>query len=704
MNPITDRPLILIADDDPTVRLLARETLMAAGFRVLDAVDGEEALKLFAADPPCLVILDVEMPILDGLSVCRALREEFASDVPVLITTGHDDFEAVHSAFDAGATDFVSKPIRWAALPYRVRYALKASQLRADLTRSQQHTRALLEAIPDEIYLFDRTGCVLDQVNRTADRESSIGSDARRSIEDLFPADVARTVRDQLHVALSTGALICFEYEHSEGETIWEARLQPQADGTVLAILRDVTERQRSEARIRQLAYFDSVTGLPNRQYFVRELRRAMRRAKRDGKRAAVLYVDLDRFKRINDTFGHSVGDSLLKSVARRVAGCIRPLEIVAVAEEDDDSAPVQTIQLARFGGDEFVVLLADLVSTEQASSVASRIIRTLQTPFNFEGRQFVVTPSIGIAIYPDHGRDVETLLMRADMAMYQAKSTRNDAQFYIPEMDAHVLDRLKLETDLRHALEVGQFSLNYQPKHDLKTGEILGAEALLRWHHPERGWVPPGEFVVLAEETGLIEPLGNWVINEVCRQLKAWQDDGLPLSRVALNVSAEQVLRSEVADVVLKSVWQHGIRPQSLEVELTESVLMQDVERARQMLGSLKEAGIRLSIDDFGTGYSSLSYVRQFPIDALKIDRSFVRNLHRDADDAAICGAIIAMGKQLGLDVIAEGVESEEQRDFLARAGCHEAQGFLFSRPMSAEDFEAFVLGGTVEREKLRG
>ena len=691
------QPLVLVADDDPTIRLVARETLLAAGYRVNCAADGREALALFESDPPDLVLLDMNMPNLDGLTACRIIRDEYNSEIPVLIVTGEDDMEAVHRAFDTGATDFVSKPVRWPALPFRVRYALRSSQLRAELASNQHHTRALLNAIPDEIYLIHADGSILDQINQNV--EAAAGNPdapavAQNRIEDVFPAHVAHTLREHLHVVLSTRQSATFEFMLDEDQRTWEARLQPHIDNRVLAILRDVTERHKSEARIRELAYFDNVTGLPNRQYFVRELRRAMRHARRNDKKVSILYIDLDRFKRINDTFGHSVGDSLLKSVAKRIAACIRPLDLLAT-ESTRGELPLEPQQLARFGGDEFVVLLADMDDAEQARKVSNRILQTLQSPFDYDGRQFVVTPSIGVSLFPDHGDDVETLLMRADMAMYEAKGSRNSAEFYVPEMDAHVLDRLKLESDLRNAIESRDLTVYFQPKHDLRTGRIVGAEALLRWQHAERGWVSPADFVVLAEEAGLIEDLGNLVIDDVCKQLRDWQDRNIPRTRIAINVSAEQVLRSDVADIVLKAVWHHGIRPQDLEVELTESVLMQDIERAEVMLATLKDAGIRVSIDDFGTGYSSLSYVRQFPIDALKIDRSFVRNLHMDKDDAAICGAIIAMAKQLSLHVIAEGVELEEQRKFLIQSGCHEAQGFLFSEPMPASDFEKLLLNG---------
>jgi diguanylate cyclase (GGDEF)-like protein len=458
-----------------------------------------------------------------------------------------------------------------------------------------------------------------------------------------------------------------------------------------------VTERQRPEARIRP-AYPDSVTGLPNRQALIRELKRAMRQAKRTEKFVAVLYVDLDRFRRVNDTFGHSVGDALLKAVASRLAGSVRPLDFAAAggATHDEPAA-----RIARLGGDEFVLLLTDLEMPEEAGGVARRVRQALSAPFTYEGRQFVVTPSIGVAIYPRDGEDVDTLLMRADTAMYQAKDVRNTVRFYISAMDAKALDRLALEEELREAVAERRFRLHYQPKHSLRDGGITGAETLLRWQHAERGWIAPSQFIPLAEEIGLIVPLGEWVIDEACRQLQQWQQRGLTTLRLAINISAEQVARSDVANTTLRAIWKHGIRPQSLELEITETLLMQDVKAAKAMLNALKDAGASLAIDDFGTGYSSLSYLRQFPIDTLKIDRSFVQNIHSAPDDAVLCEAIVAMGKKLGLTVVAEGVELEEQRTFLAAAGCDQAQGFLFSRPLPADEFERYLNAATASRAR---
>ncbi|MEO1037318.1 MAG: EAL domain-containing protein [Pseudomonadota bacterium] len=694
MKTSQDSPLILIADDDPTTQLLAEEMLSARGFRVVVADDGDKAMVLFAQYRPDAVLLDVRMPKRSGIDVCACVRTEHDDRVPIIMITGGNDADTVKRAYDAGANDFVSKPVNWATLPYRVEHAIRTRELSDTLDAHRGRTRTILDALPDDLLVIDDKGLVVEVLSGpTRAKQSPMPF----SLEDFLPESAARSARDTLLTALRTLKPQSFEYERDQGRQVVEARIVPESKTLAVVILRDVTQRHRSEQRIRRLAYYDSVTGLPNRQLFVRELRRAMRHAKRTNTNAAILYVDLDRFKRINDTLGHSVGDALLKAVAQRLASCIRPsdflgttsnIDIRQLAEDHDG-----TRQLARLGGDEFVVLLSELDVRETAGAVAARVRKALAAPFTYEKRQFVVTPSIGIATYPTDGKDVETLLMRADTAMYQAKSSgRNTVRFYSKDMDASALERLDLEEDLRRAVDNDELRLAYQGKVALDTGAITGAEALLRWHHPKRGWISPAQFVALAEETGLIVPIGNWVIEQACEQLKLWQDQGLGDLVLSVNVSAEQFARCDIADIVLRTAREHGVEPNSLQLEITETLFMQDATDVKAMLTKLKDAGVSLAMDDFGTGYSSLGYLQQFPLDAIKIDRSFVLNLHRDGDNAAICAAIIAMSSKLGLRVIAEGIELEEQRDFLADAGCDEGQGFLFSKPVAADEFEVLV------------
>ena len=449
-------------------------------------------------------------------------------------------------------------------------------------------------------------------------------------------------------------------------------------------------ERQKAKARIEYLAYYDILTGLPNRQQFVREAGGALQAAKQAGHMMALLYLDLDRFKRINDNLGHSVGDALLKNVARRLEQSARPSDIASPPAENQRHGPSR---VARLGGDEFVVLLTGLTDEAQTAAVANRIRQSLGEPLDCGGHRLVVTPSIGIALYPQDGTDIEDLLVKADMAMYQAKDQgRNGFAFYGHSMAVRSLGRLELENDLRSAFQSGDFQIYYQPKVELSSGMIIGVEALLRWQHATRGWIAPDVFIPVAEETGLIAELGDWVIREACKQLNTWASEGLGHLTIAVNVSVQQFARADFVESVLRALWQYGVKPEQLELEITESLLMRNVDDTTSCMKRFRAAGVTLSIDDFGTGYSSLGYLRQFPVDSLKIDRSFVKDLHTSDDDAAICAAIIAMARELKLKVIAEGVANTEQLEFLRKHRCDQVQGYLISQPVPVADLERLL------------
>ncbi len=461
-------------------------------------------------------------------------------------------------------------------------------------------------------------------------------------------------------------------------------------EGRMLRItaIRDVTERKKAEEQIRYLAYYDSLTGLPNRTFYKELLSRALFLAKRHNWTIAILFIDLDYFKRINDTLGHDIGDQLLRAVADLIKTCIRKSDFIARSEENELENAV-----ARPGGDEFIALLNEITHSQDASRVARRILKELARPLILAGHEVFVTASIGIALYPLDGDDAESLLKNADVAMYHAKNQgRNNYQFYTKSMNATALQQLALENDLRKALDRGEFLLYYQPTIDVQTRTIIGAEALVRWNHPNKGMISPGEFIPLAEETGLIVSIGEWVLRTACAQNRAWQNVGIKPFRVAVNLSGRQFDQEGLIEVVSSAIRDTGLDPQYLELEITESTIIKNPEKAVITLQKLKEMGIWLSIDDFGTGYSSLGNLRKFPIDTLKIDRSFVMNMTTDSDDAAITTAIIAMAHNLKLGVIAEGVVSEDQQSFLCDQGCDAVQGYLFSRPIPAEEFIKLV------------
>jgi diguanylate cyclase (GGDEF)-like protein/PAS domain S-box-containing protein len=480
-----------------------------------------------------------------------------------------------------------------------------------------------------------------------------------------------------MQIIKARGSVTGFESQiyRKNGDVIWiseNARAIASEDGTPLGYegtVEDITERRRYQARIEHQANYDTLTGLANRSLLQDRLEQALLTAATYGTRLAVAFVDLDRFKFINDSLGHQFGDELLKAVAVRLQACVRDCDTVA-----------------RLGGDEFVLLINGHAGADSVRQIMERMLTSVSQTWVIEQGEFNVTCSIGVALHPDDGQDAQTLLKHADSAMYRAKdSGRSNYQFFTHELNALMTERLEMESLLRRALERNQFALRYQPRIDLATGQIVAAEALIRWRIPQRGTIPPRRFIGLAEETGLIVPIGKWVLQSACAQNKAWQDAGLPPIVVSVNVSPRQFRQENLVRSVAEVLQSTGLEARYLELELTESMVMHDAPNLVTMLDELKRLGVQISVDDFGTGYSSLSYLKRFPVDRLKVDRSFVEHMASDANDATIVRAIIALGHNLGLKVVAEGVELREQARLLTDNFCDEAQGFLYSRPISA-------------------
>jgi diguanylate cyclase (GGDEF)-like protein len=679
------KPLVLVAADDEDQRKMIWSALDAFGFRIVAAEDGTSAFDLFVKAAPDAVLLDLPSSDPDGFAVCKSIRGHASgSETPIFMITARDDEDAIERAYRIGATDIIFKPLALPVLPHRIRYALRTARSLSDLT-------GLIRAIPDLIFVVNENGEVQDGLSGPdATHTLQIKALATASQINFYPCENDDSALKLIRKALETGKPQVYEHELEALGKHLETRFVTRDKNTVLAIVRDITERKAAEAKIYNLAYYDELTELPNRELFIQSLEQTIAVAKRDEKKFALLFVDLDRFKRINDTLGHTIGDELLKDVASRLSKCTRSTDSVTHL----DSGVGDFIDLARLGGDEFVIKLYGVDSEKSVAAVASRIINALTPPFTCAGHQFVVTPSIGIAVYPEDGGTGEKLLMNADSAMYAAKNVgRNNFKFYSETMRTKSLHRLDLENLIRTAIDEDQFDLHFQPKIDASSFRLVGAEALIRWTHPTRGAIAPDDFVPIAEETGLIVPIGDFVIREACKQVKVWSTSPVGAVPVSVNISSHQFRESGFVDNVLDAVASAGIATTQLELEITESVLLQDVDRTLVQLNTLKEAGISLSIDDFGTGYSSLNYLKRFPIDTIKIDRSFVKDLHDDADDAAICAAIIAMSRQLGLNVVAEGVETREQLKFLRRHKCDHIQGFVFSRPLSADDFFALLV-----------
>jgi diguanylate cyclase (GGDEF)-like protein/PAS domain S-box-containing protein len=687
-------PLILVVDDDAIMRLLAVEALAPGGLRVIEAAEGDGALDALRRQSPDLVLLDVQMPGCDGFAVCEAIRRHPPSaNTPVVMMTGLDDVESILRAYEVGATDFVTKPINWLILAHRVRYLLRASANLAELRRSQERlSNAQKLARMGSWQAEVDTGAlhVSDQCLSIFDLESGVFS-LKRAWERVHPEDrpaIERAVklcaRDGTPMHLDHRIVLPNGIEriiHLQAQLV----LEEQGQGSVLeGTVQDVTERKRAEEQIQYLAYHDSLTGLGNRRLFQERVAMTVSQARRNDWRVGVIFLDLDHFKRINDTLGHSVGDLLLQSVADRLVKSVRETDVVA--RPDLPSA------ISRLGGDEFTILLSAVNDPQDLAKVARRILDALAPPFQLGSHEVVISGSIGITAWPEDGDDAEALLRNADTAMYHAKEQgRNNFQFYAESMNDALLHRLVVEGKLRRALEQDELELQYQPKVSLVDGRVSGFEGLLRWHDPEIGLVMPGDFIGIAEETGLINPIGGWVLRAACRQIAAWTQRGFPAVPVSVNVSAHQFRDGCLVAQVRAALADAGVDPARLELEFTESMLMHDEERVIAQLEELRALGVRIALDDFGTGYSSLSYLSRLPVDVLKVDRSFVEDIGVRKEDVALGAAIVSMGKALGLSVIAEGVEREEQRDLLRAWGCDEIQGYLVSKALPPDEVERF-------------
>ena len=693
MTNIEQTPSVLLIDQDRSARLSARSALERSGFRVFEAEDADAGLAMSLEHRPELILLDVEIPGNEGFSVCSAIRNlPGFVDIPIVVLTRVEDEPSVEQAYDSGATDFIAKPINWTLLGHRARYILRSSRISRGLRDSEAENLAFVEAIPDSFFVVSDKGEVHSHHRGTEGNrlmDDQIGES--KIIFDSLPEPLADLWRRQIALVLRTGLRQQCEHQYIVGERkyFFETRMVRFTNKRILIIVRDVSDQKLANQKVRRLAYYDTLTGLPNRQSFLIELSGAIRKAEQDGSEFAVLYIDLDNFKRINDSLGHSIGDALLTEIAARLGGCVRRDDVVARSRDND----THEMHVARLGGDEFTVLLQNMHYVEEADAVAERIISSFREPLTYNGQQFVITPSIGIATYPRDGDDIDTLLKNADMAMYSAKNQgRNRVSQFSGTMSVRSLERLDLEDSLRRAISNGDLELHYQPRLSLETQAVTGVEALVRWTHPDRGPVSPAKFIPIAEEAGLIMDLSDWVLHAACDQLKAWTSGPLDKVNVAINLSAKQFYDEKVDQTIIAALSSRSLESHRLELELTEGTLMRDVDDTIRTMSRLREAGFKIAVDDFGTGYSSLSYLKKFPLDALKIDRSFVSEISSFGGYGSICSAIIALAHSLKLNVIAEGVETLGQLQNLKFLECDEIQGFYFARPMPADELFEFL------------
>jgi diguanylate cyclase (GGDEF)-like protein/PAS domain S-box-containing protein len=801
--------MILIVDDDQLMRVTFQEVLKEAGFLTTTAPDGTSAISNFIFARPDMVLLDLSMPGKDGFVTCQEIRSfPEGKYVPIIIVTGLDDTDMIHRAFEAGATDFIVKPVKPELLVYRVRYSLRASQSLKKLAESEERLasaqriaqlgnwelntstgvfrvskemfsilgmaqnsqplsfeRFLFAVHPSDRHMVasclanaskQQDACSLEfRIKRTDDTLRTILLQGRADppVQGKIPhmsgtlQDVTEMRQVEDRARMLTEAVDCLPIgitlSDVNGKIIYanpaeaemhgyaaedlvgrEARqLAPQSlvkpltpeqlnniglfkresinirksgdefpvqltsiavrntEGRCLGLVttcEDITGRKEAENKIHRLAYYDPLTELPNRSMFLDRLHQALALAHREKRQVCLVFIDLDNFKDVNDTHGHDLGDKLLREVAVRLAGTMR---------ESDT--------LARLGGDEFVVVLTSVTNQESTAIAAQRILSVFTLPFFIDGEQIYSSASIGVALYPDDGRDTESLLKCADTAMYCAKNEgKAQFRFFSAEMNHKITRRVALENCLRQGLEKEEFFVHYQPKWDIKTSRMVGVEVLLRWQSPDFGLLQPSEFISLTENTGLILDLGQWVLRTACVQAKDWASAGYQCFKVAVNISGKQLKHPGFFEMIDRIIRESGVDPKALELEFTESVIMERSDKTIDTLKLLKKMGVQLSIDDFGTGYSSLNYLKDFPIDRINIDRSFISDINCSNDYAAIVEAIISMGHSLNMKVLAEGVETGDQLHFLTKLGCDEVQGFYLAVPMTAGDLTK-KLGG---------
>jgi diguanylate cyclase (GGDEF)-like protein/PAS domain S-box-containing protein len=687
---------LLLVEDNPADACLLREMLNEAGSRHAELThvqrmsDAERHLLKHGVD---IVLLDLGLPDAEGLGAVRRAHVA-APHVPLVVLTGLDDETLGTQALQEGAQDYLIKgEIETRGLLRALRYAVERKAMEEALFAEKERAEVTLNCIGDAVAYTDIAGkitflnMVAEQMTGWLRQEA-----AGRPMGEVFrilDATTRKIIPNPMEMALGFDFALhlpskCILIRRDQFEVPIEDSVAPihdregRATGAVI-VFRDVSAAQAMARQMTHSAQHDFLTGLPNRMLLNDRVSHAITLAPRHEKKVAVLFLDLDGFKHINDSLGHPTGDKLLQSIAQRLVGCVRLSDTVS-----------------RQGGDEFVVLLSEIEQAEDAAVAARRMLDSVAEAHSIDQHDLHVTASIGVSVCPDDGLDAETLIKNADTAMYQAKENgRQSYQFFKPAMNVRAVERQSIEESLRRALERQEFTLHYQPKVNLSTGKITGAEALIRWTHPTRGPVSPGQFIPVAEDCGLILPIGNWVLREACLQAQAWVDAGLPFLTMAVNISAIQFRDENFLEGISAVLKDSGLDPRSLELELTESVLMKHAESAESVLKTLRARGVQVAVDDFGTGYSSLSYLRKFPIDALKIDQSFVRQITTVPDETTIVTAVISMGRSLKLRVVAEGVETQEELSFLQAHHCDEAQGYYFSRPVLPQQFAKLLETG---------
>ncbi|HUI16282.1 MAG TPA: EAL domain-containing protein [Alphaproteobacteria bacterium] len=683
--------VILIVDDDATMRFLMRETLEQDGFTVVESGDGAEALQAFEESRPKMLISDVVMPVMDGFELCRELRKRRdATYVPVLMATGLDDLESIERAYEAGATDFIVKPINWLILSHRVRYMLRASRAFNELRETEERMRSIAENLPGAIfrqvlkrdgkmaytyvspamqilYGIDPEGMVRDSsqfMNIVVPEDRAGFDDAlRHSAHALTPMEVEFRLQTPI-AGVRWLKSIARPRRLEDGEVQW--------DGVAL----DITELKKLEAHRDYLAYYDPLTGMPNQQLFEDRLSQALPQAQRLSTKIAVIYLELESLENIRDSSGLAAADGIIREAALRLQPALRPGDTVAHA-----------------GGGRFFAMLGGIKRSTDVAAPIRRLTEAFETPFVLDGSELYAKVVMGISLCPDDGEAPEALLRNASTALTRARATLGQGyEFYSRHMTESAVKRLGTEGELRRAIEREELLVYYQPQVHTVSFKIIGMEALVRWRHPTRGLVPPGEFIPIAEQSGLIVPLGEYVLRMACVQTQAWQRAGICDFPVSVNVSGWQLMREDLGDRVLSILKETGLPHAGLKLELTESTILRNVELVTRTMNRLAATGITFAVDDFGIEHSALSYLSRLPVETLKVDHSFVSRMTADPAHGALVQAIISMTHAMDKKAIAEGVESNEELTYMRAYRCNAIQGFLFSKPKPPAEFEKLL------------
>ena len=681
------QPTVLLVDDEPDERFLIRRELEVAGMQVLECNSGDAALEKLSTMTPEVVLLDVMMPGMDGIETCREIRKHPTfKDIPILMLTGVDGLDYIRSAFDAGATDFVTKTTKLDLVAQRIRYALRNSSRTQDLKTWQQQLKQVHQVAKMGYWQLSVPDCLIS----LSDEALSLFDIERNEIDHSFSAFLdlvhltdRNKVKTVIDNALFNGQKLNIDYRiitkngaerfvNLQGEVTYNS----SSPVSVIGLIQDITERKKSEASMQHQALYDSLTDLSNRRLFQERLSHAMSKAHREEKLLAVCFFDLDSFKMINDNLGHAVGDELLKSVAKRLRSTMRQGDIVA-----------------RISGDEFALAIEGLSNVDELEKIVEKVRFRLAQPYRIRGHKIYTSASIGVALYPLDSADRDTMLRNADAAMYRAKELGGNCFcYYTYDMNDRARRRLELEKNLRKAISNNELCMYYQPQIDSDTNTVIGVEALLRWRHPEYGLLTPAKFLSIADDSGLIISIGHWAFITACNDLLRWHKSGYDELRLSINMSSRQFVQEGIVENISQMLYSTRLNPNRICVEITEEVAMKNISGTIETMNQLKSLGLRTAIDDFGAGHSSMNLLQKLPIDSLNIDRSFIMRIADREQDGNTAKGIIALAHSLGLKVVAEGVETKTQAQFLRRHRCDVLQGYYYSPPVPVDEIDKFL------------